>query len=177
MRIPPLGLTIDRDKGSAELRFSREPLRSCRAEASEIIKAHRAAMQALNTPFKPERFFDSSVAAWRAARAAADGSASERVEILDFLPFLALEMQPPKFRVNPTGSNYKSYSRAQFAYDVLRLRRAGGLGHRGMRMNFGVATGTTATQKRRVIYMEDENGAGEYKLTVYFTRQDGGGGQ
>ncbi len=59
--------------------------------------------------------------------------------------------------------------RTEFAYDVLRLRKAGKLSHEGRRMNLGVATGSSASQKKRVIYFEDEFGSGEYKLTVFFT--------
>ena len=36
-------------------------------------------------------------------------------------------------------------------------------------MNFGVATGSSASRKDRVVYLEDEHGDGEYKLTVFFT--------
>jgi len=39
-------------------------------------------------------------------------------------------------------------------------------------MNLGVATGTTASDKRRVLYLEDEAGNGEYKLTVFFTKEE-----
>jgi hypothetical protein len=42
-------------------------------------------------------------------------------------------------------------------------------------MNLGVATGSTASQKKRVLYFEDEDGSGEYKLTLFFTRVEGGG--
>ncbi|MCA9002049.1 MAG: hypothetical protein KDB61_09005, partial [Planctomycetes bacterium] len=69
----------------------------------------------------------------------------------------------------PITGNYKGYSRGQFAYDVHRLRLARGLQQDGKRMNLGVATGTTASNKSRVIYMEDEFGQGEYKLNIFFT--------
>ena len=39
-------------------------------------------------------------------------------------------------------------------------------------MNLGVATGTSATQKQRVLFVEDEEGEGEFKLTVFFTRAE-----
>ena len=32
------------------------------------------------------------------------------------------------------------------------------------------ATGTTASDKDRVVYLEDPDGTGEYKLTIFFTR-------
>ena len=84
-------------------------------------------------------------------------------------------MQGPRFRVEPTSENFKGYGRVRFAWDVLRLRRARMLTQGGLRMNLGVATGSTASQKKRVLYFEDEDGNGEYKLTLFFTRVEGGG--
>ena len=97
------------------------------------------------------------------------------MEILDFLPYLALQMQPPAFQVDPSVRNFKGYSRVQFAWDVLRLRREGTFVQDGWRFNLGVATGTTAQQKKRVIWFEDEHGDGEFKLTVFFTRMENAG--
>ena len=39
-------------------------------------------------------------------------------------------------------------------------------------MNLGVATGTTATKRNRALFLEDEHGDGEFKLTVFFTRAE-----
>lgn len=171
VRIPPLAVTIDKKRGQAEVLFARQPLQTCRADAADIVSTHGKVLKRLETPFKPEQFFQRCLTAWRAARASLGSKATERVEILDFLPYLALEMQSARYRGDPIAKNFKDYPRAQFAYDVLRLRRAGGLSQDGMRLNLGVATGTTASQKKRVIYFEDENGAGEFKLTVFFTSQ------
>lgn len=172
LRIPPLGVVVDRAKGRAEIRFARTAIATCPADAQAIVETHAQALSELDgEPFDPAAFFDACHRAWRAARASTGGG--ERVEILDFLPFLALELQPAAFRVDPTPRNYRGYSRVRFAWDVLRLRRAAGFTREGLRLNLGVATGTTATQKKRVIWFEDEQGEGEFKLTVFFTRAEG----
>ena len=173
VRIPPLAVSIDREKGSAELRFARLPLASCEATAGAIVESYRRVLDGLQAGFQPERFFDACLGAWRAALGAGSGGAGERVEITDFLPYLALQLQSPAFRVEPSERNYRGYSRARFAFDLMRLRKELGLGRDGMRLNLGVATGTTATKKNRTLFCEDEYGDGEFKLTVFFTRAGG----
>lgn len=168
LRIAPFAVEIDAERGVATLLFAREVVATCAADAAAIVETHQRALAALDGPFDAAAFFDRCVAAWRAARVAL--GVGERVELLDFLPFLTLLRQPPAFRAAPSRARYQDYSRAQFAYDILRLRRGVGLERDGWRLGLGVATGTSASQKRRVIYLEDEQGQGEYKLTVQFTR-------
>lgn len=175
LRIPPLGLRIDREKGRAELSFARLVVESAPAEAGAILAARERALAALTSGFDAARFFEAARKAWLAARAAAE-SAGERVEITDFLPQLALQLQKPAFRVDPRAKSFSDYPRARFAYDLLQLRRAGKLAQNGWRLNLGVATGTSATQKQRVLFVEDEEGEGEFKLTVFFTRVEESGG-
>lgn len=170
IRIPPLAVRVDFERGSAELRFAQEPLGQVAADAEAIVAAVVKTKAALDRSLDAAAFFDACLAAWKAARVAT--GAPERVEILDFLPYLAIGMQKPGFRSAPTKENFVSYPRAQFAYDVLRLRRELGFSRNGYRMNLGVATGTTASQKKRVVYLEDEDGVGEYKLTVFFTKEE-----
>lgn len=174
VRIPPFAVALDFDKGQAVLKFARLEVARAPAEAGAILAAHARARRELDTVFDPQQFFSRCHRAWRAARAA-NADNGERVEILDCLPYLAVEMQSPRFRVDPIGENFKGYGRIRFAWDVLRLRRARMLTQDGLRMNLGVATGTTASQKKRVLYFEDEDGNGEYKLTIFFTRVEGGG--
>ncbi len=172
VRIPPFAVQIDRTKGHAELRFARQPIATCEADAAAIMNAHGHALAAMRKGFRAEPFFDACLRAWRAACGAGCAGNGERVEILDFLPHLALQLQPSAFRVEPSERNYRGYSRARFAFDVLSLRSAGMLRREGWRMNLGVATGTTATKKNRTIFFEDEKGDGEFKLTVFFTRAE-----
>ena len=172
VRIAPFAVLLDFEKGQAVLKFARLEVARAPAETEAILAAHASARRELDTAFDPEQFFTRCHRAWRAARAA-KGESGERIEILDCLPYLAVEMQGPRFRVDPTDANFKGYGRVQFAWDVLRLRRARMLTQDGFRMNLGVATGTTASQKKRVLYFEDEEGNGEYKLTIFFTRVEG----
>ena len=169
LRIPPLLLRLDFRRGRADFLFAREVIATARPEAEAILTAHAAARRHLERAFEPERFFDECLAAYRAALAVLGRSIGDRVEILDFLPYLAVGKQSKRFRASPAKESFEPYGKARFAFDILRLRRAGALARNGVRLNFGVATGTTASQKTRVVYLEDEHGDGEYKLTVFFT--------
>lgn len=170
VRIAPFAIVLDFDRATAELRFAREPIAQVPADPEAIVAAVTRSRAALDTPFDAQDFFERCITAWKAARVAT--GPGERVEILEFLPYLAVGMQRQRFKVAPTRENYVSYSRAQFAYDILRLRRQAGFSRGGYRMNLGVATGTTASEKKRVVYLEDEDGQGEYKLTVFFTKEE-----
>ena len=170
VRIPPLAVVIDRDKGKAVIQFAREKILETSAEADAILDGHQSALRQIDGAFSAPKFHDACRRAWRGARAAGE-AVGDRVEIVDFLPYLAIEMQKPAFKKNPTSKGFRDYTRAQFAWDVLRLRRERMLVHSERRLNLGVATGTSASKKARVIFFEDEDGAGEYKLTIFFTRE------
>lgn len=173
LRIPPFAVRIYRKEGRAEVLFAKQVIEDCPAQAKAIMAAREVALQRMGRGFEPNAFFQACLRAWRAALAAGGVEGSKRVEIVEFLPYLAVQLQDRKFCVEPSADNYRGYSRARFAYDVDRLRAAGGLRQGGWRMSLGVATGTTASQKKRVIFIEDASGDGEYKLTVNFTRVEG----
>ena len=174
LRIPPFAVVIDRKKGKAELQFGKCCIKSCAAEATVILEAYDKALKEMEAGFDAPKLFDACKKAWLAARSAEDAGAGDRVEIIDFLPYLALQMQKPSFKVEPSSKNYRGYGRARFAYDMDHLRRSGNLERNGWRLQLGVATGTTATKKKRVVWCEDGRGDGEYKLTVFFTQAGGG---
>jgi len=173
VRIPPFAVRIHRDKGRAEILFARQVIEGCSADAASIMKAHESASRSMSRDFDSAAFFQACLRAWRAALAAGQVESTKRVEIVDFLPYLAVQLQDRKFRVEPIDRNFRGYSRARFAFDANRLREAGGFRQGGWKMSLGVATGTTASQKNRVIYFENGSGEGEYKLTVNFTRVEG----
>lgn len=170
IRIPPFGIVIDRKKGEARIQFAREVIERMPAEADAIMDGYDAALSRLDGPFDAETFLGHCLCAWQAARAAT-AAKGDRVEVTDFLPYLALQRQEQKFYRDPTQKSFRDYTRVQFAWDVMRLREARMFVCDGWRLNIGAASGTSASNKARVIFMEDENGQGEYKLTVYFSRE------
>jgi hypothetical protein len=170
VRIPPLAVTLDFGTGQASLGFARSTLATCELSAERILAAHAAVVRDLERAFDPDTFFDTCRHAYRLALADDGGREGDRVELVQVLPFMALLQQSTGFQRNPTREGFRSYGRAHLAYDVLRLRRQGALTRDGVRLNLGVATGISASQRGRAIYFEDEHGHGEFKLTLYFTR-------
>lgn len=172
IRLAPLVLRVDLESGVAELRFAKCKIADCRPDAVDILESRAAVL----ADFESDRDLPALHARFHAAYRAALGvkglSEGARVEILEFLPLLVALNQSPKFKVEPITKNFKPYERARFAYDIWRLRRDNALVQGGMRLNLGVATGSSATDKRRVVYLEDADGDGEYKLTVLFTREE-----
>ncbi len=175
LRIPPLAIELDFAAGKATLSFARSALATCALSAERILATREAVLKNLERPFDPREFFNRVRRAYQLALADSGEHDGERVELVRLLPFLALLMQPAGFQRDPTRATFRSYGRAHFAYDVLRLRRQGGLMQNGLRLNLGVATGVSASQPGRAIYFEDERGVGEFKLTLYFTRNQEGG--
>ncbi|HMS15938.1 MAG TPA: hypothetical protein PKA37_03785, partial [Planctomycetota bacterium] len=171
LRIPPFALEINFQTGKTSLQFARLPVAAAGADADSILAAREKLLRAWDTDWDPAHFHECCRKAWRAARAA-ESTDDDRVEILRFLPYLAMQFQSDKFAVEPEAKNFRGYGRARFAYDVNRLREARLLEQGGFRLSLGVATGSTAQQKKRVIYFENGRGDGEYKLTVSFTRGD-----
>jgi hypothetical protein len=170
VRIPPVSVVFDFAKAQAEIRFARQPLATCAATVDEVMRCRERVVAQLEAAFDPERYLAACLRAYRLALADAGRSFGERIEILDFLPLLALALQDRRFAQEPSAKNFRPYGRARFAYDIWRLQREGHLSDGTHRLNLGVATGTTGGQKRRVIYFEDGHGVGENKLTVFFTR-------
>lgn len=174
VRIPPFGVVINRAKGEARIEFAQIQLESCAAEAGAILKAHGDALSSMGA-FDREIFFGACHRAWQAATATGAGGETGRVELGAFLPYMALEMQPAAFRKDPTPAKFLAYGKARFAFDVMRLQQARGFSQSGWRMSLGVATGTTASSKNksRVLWIENPEGEGEYKLNVLFQRTEG----
>lgn len=172
LRIPPFAVELDRTKGVARVLFAKLPLETGPATPRGILETREKALRSMSSSFDPAAFFAACKTAWSAARGAGLTGSGDRVEINAFLPYLALQFQSKSFGEQPEATRYKGYGRARFAFDLMQLRRQGGLSRDGWRLNLGVATGTTASKKGRSLFVEDEHGNGEFKLTVFFTRTD-----
>ena len=97
-------------------------------------------------------------------------SGTDWVELSDLLPHLALGLQDERFRRDPVARNFRPYPRARLAWDLWRLRRERALSVDGWRLSLGPATGGSTRDKRRVYWLEDDQGRGQYYLTLRFTR-------
>jgi hypothetical protein len=173
LRVVPLSLVLDLQRSRATWQFAREPLREVDLEVGAVLQTYDQLLSELERKgFEPGEFHTRCYRAYREALFTLGKQPGERVEFEHFLPRLALQLQQRAFLRSPRQRLFREYSRAHFAYDVWRLRRAGRLIHNGWRLNLGVATGDTARQPERVIYFEDGEGNGEYKLNIFFTQAE-----
>lgn len=136
-------LTVVVGKTQARLRYAREPVGTARADAADIAAAWRKALERLSARSRsPDELLPQLAAAYRALATA--GAADGRVALVDVRAALA------------------GYTRAQFAWDVARLRRERRLVVDGCRIEVGVATGHAAARRSRVVWLEDDGGGGAW---------------
>lgn len=173
IRLPPLSVRIDLEKVRAAVLFGRVEIGSAVAAATEILKARDKALKALERrKWSPRTFHRELRTAWGAAGRRL-GRADGWIELAEVLPELAFRVQGPGWRFDPTPKNLTPYGKAQFLYDLHRLRAAGALAHDGWRLALGPATGASTRDKRKVFWVEDGEGRGSYHLTLRFTREAG----
>lgn len=168
LRLPPLGVQVDVEADRATITFGQQALGVCGAQAEQILEARRRALAELEPgAWDPPAFLRALLAAWR--RTGPD----DWRELVDLLPQLALELQDDRFRRDPTAAHFRPYSRARLGWDLWRLRRDRCLSVDGWRLSLGPATGSSTRDKKRVFWLEDDQGRGQYYLTLRFLREDG----
>jgi hypothetical protein len=167
LRLPPLGVQVDLDADRATVSFGQHALATCGAQADQILDARRRALAELEAgAWDPATFLRALLAAWR--RTGPD----DWRELGDVLPQLALELQDDRFRREPSAAHFRPYSRARLGWDLWRLRRDRFLAVDGWRLSLGPATGSSTRDKKRVFWLEDDQGRGQYYLTLRFIRED-----
>ncbi len=169
LRLAPLGASIDVENDRAELTFGRCPVATCRAEAGAMLAARAKAVASLEGKnWNPADFHRALFRSWRRTR---DEENNDWVSLAALLPELALARQPKAFRVDPQATKFVPYPRAQFTYDLWRLRRDAALSLDGWRLSLGPATGDSTRDKQRVFFVEDAAGQGQYQLTIRFSKE------
>jgi len=164
LRLPPLGVQVDLEADRADLVFGRQRLARVGARADEILDARRAALAELEgKDWDPVAFLGRVFEAWRALSPRGDW-----VELSEVFPRLAWLRQGSAFHKEPSARNFVPWSRAGFCYDLHRLRRDRCLNHDGWRLSLGPATGGSTRDKKRVFWLEDADGRGQYHLTLRF---------
>jgi len=165
LRIAPLGLRVDVERDRVELTFGQQVLETCAAQADAVLAARQRALDWLEEgSMEAVRLHGALLQAWQLL------SGTDWVELSDLLPHLALGLQDERFRRDPVARNFRPYPRARLAWDLWRLRRERALSVDGWRLSLGPATGGSTRDKRRVYWLEDDQGRGQYYLTLRFTR-------
>lgn len=143
-RLGRLTVLLDRGRGVARVRFARVAVARSGCDAGEVVAACRRALA---------RFQAESMAPDELAAALAAAHAGGAV------PLRALVRQIGK------AAGRRRYSRAQFVWDLARLRSERGLVlPQGRRIAVDVATGAGAPAG--ALWIEDESGSGQYYRTL-----------
>ncbi|MGM9991461.1 MAG: hypothetical protein ACI376_01245 [Candidatus Bruticola sp.] len=99
-------------------------------------------------------------------------SLGDRVPLHDIWAVLSVLRQSRKFRENGAPSLFKEYSRLQFCWDIVRLRRCAGLQCGKLRLNLSTATIGTTKNKEKVFWLDDGVGNGQYYLSLWFQNKE-----
>lgn len=129
----------------AELRYAREPVGSSRPTPDAILQAARRARGRLAARSRgPDQLLPALAAAYATVLDRHGARPGARIPLVELRDELA------------------GGTRAQFAWDIARLRRERRLSVGGRRIDLGVAAGHATARRSRVVWIEDDGGGGSY---------------
>lgn len=142
-RLGPLTVVVGSKR--ARLRYAREPVGTAATNGTAIAAAWSKTLERLRSrSLGPDELLPKLAAAYATVLARRGGRSGDRAPLVDVRAALA------------------GYTRAQFAWDVARLRRERRLVVDGQRIDIGVATGHASARRSRVVWIEDDAGSGAY---------------
>ena len=148
-------LTVVIGRQRAEVRYAREPVGSSRPVPEAIVAAVQRARQRLAARSRgPDEMLPALAAAYAVVLERRGGRAGDRVALVELREELA------------------GTTRAQFAWDIARLRRERRLVVGGRRIDLGVAAGHGAERRSRVVWIENDGGGGSYFQTFRLIAQE-----
>jgi hypothetical protein len=141
-------LTLVVTAARVELRYAREPIGSCPPTREAIADAVERARGRLAARSRgPDELLPALVAAYAQVLARRGDRPGARVPLVELRDAI------------------DGYTRAQFAWDLARLRRERRLAIAGHRLDLGVATGHDAGRRSRAVWIESDGGGGGYFAT------------
>ena len=143
------------DKGLVTLWYGpkQERLTQCRLLSHEVASNVEKVRQQLGLHLDNDAFLKKLREAYLRA---ADAKQSEPLPVTSVLAELAFLLQSQQFRSDPKQDNYKGYSRADFSYDLFRIRQT-------VNKNLHLTVATRAYTRRRQDFLwipDDESGKG-----------------
>jgi len=143
------------DKGLVTLWYGpkQERQAQCRLLSHEVASNVEKSRQQLGSHLDNDEFLKKLQEAYFRAAGTKQG---ESIPISTVLAELAFLLQNQQFRSDPRQDNYKGYSRADFSYDLFRIRQA-------VNKNLHLTVATRANTRRRQDFLwipDDERGKG-----------------
>jgi hypothetical protein len=142
-RLGRLTVVVDRARRTAQIRYARTAVGRAPCDAAAVMSGCRRALARLA---KESLSPDELAAALAAAYGSLAGQPGAPVALLDLWPEVG------------RAAERRKYSRAQFVWDIARLRSEQGLALPQGRISMDVATGAPG----RALWIEDETGTGQY---------------
>jgi hypothetical protein len=118
-----LKLNFDKDRVTIWYGSEQERLGECRLLAADVAKRLEQALASLGSGLDAEPFLKTLQHAYQRTCHRLDIAAGERAPINAVLPEVAFLVQHDAFLRNPVREQYRSYSRADFSYDLYRFRQ------------------------------------------------------
>ena len=114
---------LDFEKGRCRIWYGpeQESLGETALDADKVLGAVREIKFKLGSRLEPPELLDKIHQAYACVRLERP---DEPVPLLALLPYLAVLVQNNKFRADPRKQSYREYTRADFSYDLYRLRDA-----------------------------------------------------
>lgn len=153
-------IELDFDKKRVTLWYGpkQERLDQCPLSAVEVANRVEKVRQQLGSHLDEEEFLKKLEKAYFRAAGSKKGAP---VPIIEALSELAYLLQSPRFRQDPRRENYKGYSRADFSYDLFRVRRSEQRTLFANRLHLTVATRVHTKRRQDFLWVpDDESGRG-----------------
>jgi len=163
---------VDFSSGTASLSFGHEPVQRRIALTPEnVLKAIEGTDRALNRSFDAVKFVTGVYDAYERAcriRAVPLGEKVPTIEVLQQLVFL---LQSSRFLADPSKEHFRGYGRANFGYDLFRLRHSGARTKEGLGVGLSTATFDATRKRENFIWVPDnERGDGTTYSLIFFRK-------
>lgn len=152
-RVGLFWIDVDQNKLQATIWYGpkQEKEDTCPLSAQRIWETLRTCKANLGSKLAPEQFFAKLQQQYKLLAK----QPKERVPLIQLLPYIAIAVQDSRFSIDPRKNYYKEYRRADFSYDLYRIRSLAG--------KFQLATAPRAKtrSKRDFLWIpHDEKGNG-----------------
>lgn len=160
-------LELDFTKGFVTLWYGPKQERLDRFELSvaEVVKRVRTSKEKLGGDLSGQEFAQKAHDAFIRVT----GGKKEDAYLPELIPELALLVQSAKFYQNPIKENFKSYSRADFSYDLFRHWRSDEHTLLKTKWKLGVAARSETNKRKHFLWVpSDEKGDGAVYSRIRF---------
>jgi hypothetical protein len=155
-------IELDFDQWKAKLWYGpkQERLGECLFSPNKIISLIQEKRTQLGSQLPENELYEKLRKAYHRAVERKHG---EPAPIIKVLPEMSFLIQSSRFLQDPQKENYRSYSRADFSYDIFRLRRFQAKSQSLFPTHMRLTTATRAHTKKRSDFLwipDDESGRG-----------------